>query len=136
MKDKYISLYRTAVDKDGKPHVVTIVAKLKRERYWVYDDVESNILDNGGHSVIIRTPRKSIKKSVVFGVSICHPDDKFDEKVGIGIAKKRIKDGRAIGTVYTHDVTMLTKDAIECLISVKLKHICENIDKYVAFFAM
>ena len=135
MKTKYYSMHRTAVDKDGCSHIVTLVARLQQRYYWGYQDAESNILDNGGHPVIIRTPKKLLERVVTMGVSVCHPDDEFDEKVGFGIARNRIKDGKTIGTVRTNDATMLTSDSIEALMDVKSRHICDNIDRYLEFFA-
>jgi hypothetical protein len=64
-------------------------------------------------------------------VSICHPLDKFDEEVGINIAKGRIERGQDLGQLETSNVTMLTEDAIMAEILVKLNHIVNNIDEYI-----
>jgi hypothetical protein len=66
------------------------------------------------------------------GASICHPSDKFDEQIGIDIAKKRIEKGEDLGVLETSNVTMLTEDAIMGEILVKLNHICETIDDYIS----
>ena len=74
---------------------------------------------------------KNLNRKLTLGVSICHPLDKFDEEVGINIAKGRIARGQDLGQLETSNVTMLTDDAIMAEILVKLNHIVENIDDFL-----
>jgi len=68
---------------------------------------------------------------LTIGMSICHPYDKFDEEIGIKVAKSRIEKGDVLGTLETSDVTMLTKDAIMAELMVKLNHVMGHIDQYL-----
>ena len=70
-------------------------------------------------------------KGISIGISICNPLDKFNEEIGINIAKRRINRGQDLGQIETSNVTMLTEDAIMAEILVKLNHICQNIDTYL-----
>ena len=47
------------------------------------------------------------------------------------MAKKRINQGIDLGTVYTNDVTMLTKDACEAELENKFKFVSANLEKYL-----
>ena len=75
--------------------------------------------------------RKKLARKLTLGMAICAPSDKFDEEYGIKLAKKRINQGINLGTVYTNDVTMLTKDACEAELENKFKFISNNLEKYI-----
>ena len=74
---------------------------------------------------------KKLNRKLTLGLSICHPLDKFDEEVGVEIAKSRINKGINLGSIETSDVTMLTEDAIFAELMVKLNHIMDSIDEYI-----
>ena len=65
-------------------------------------------------------------------MSICHPSDKFDEEVGIKIAKGRIENGYDLGSLETSNVTMLTEDAIMSELLCKLNYIIGHITEYIS----
>jgi hypothetical protein len=64
-------------------------------------------------------------------MSICHPSDRFDEEIGVEIAKRKIKNGVDIGSIETSCVTMLTEDAIFAELMTKLNHLLEHLDDYL-----
>ena len=64
------------------------------------------------------------------GYAICHPDDEFNEEIGINLAKRRIETD-PIGTIESYNVTMLNDDQNEMMVLIELAHIIKNIDKYI-----
>ena len=70
---------------------------------------------------------------MTIGFSICHPEDEFNEQEGINVAKRRIREGEDVGSIFTWNVTMLTKDAIEAELKCKLAYICQHIDDYIPY---
>lgn len=125
-------MHRTCTDKSGDSHVVTVVGEFSQKRLNQYIEKDCTVMDN--HRTLPATllySKKLMTRSLTMGMSICHPTDDFDEEIGITVARRRIKDGNDIGTLYTHDVTMLTKDQIMSHIQCKLDYICEHIDEYM-----
>lgn len=125
-------MHRTCTDKSGDSHDVTVVGEFSQKRLNQYIEEDCTVMDN--HRVLPATllfSKKLMTRSLTMGMSICHPTDDFDEEIGITVARRRIKDGNDIGTLYTHDVTMLTKDQIMSHIKCKLDYICEHIDEYI-----
>ena len=133
MKEKYYHLFAEAIDKDGEKHVVTVVGKFTQN--YVPKEVTQEVpVEVKPGSVIkgkLTFNKRTLHRVLTVGVSICHPLDKFDEEVGIKIAKGRIERGQDLGQLETSNVTMLTEDAIMAEILVKLNHIVNSIDEFL-----
>ena len=131
---KYYHAWAKATSSNGDEHYVTVVGKFEQSRKEkiVQDVVPVETKPNTIVDVILTYGVKNLNRKLTLGVSICHPLDKFDEEVGINIAKGRIARGQDLGQLETSNVTMLTDDAIMAEILVKLNHIVENIDEYIS----
>ena len=133
-KVKHFSLWAEARDANGEKHYVTVVGKFtqnyvpKEITQEVPVEVKPGTIVNGK----LTYNKRTLHRVLTVGVSICHPLDKFDEEVGINIAKGRIARGQDLGQLETSNVTMLTEDAIMAEVLVKLNHIVENIDEYIS----
>lgn len=131
---KYYHAWAKATSSNGDEHYVTVVGKFEQSRKEeiVQDVVPVETKPNTIVDGILTYGVKNLNRKLTLGVSICHPLDKFDEEVGINIAKGRIARGQDLGQLETSNVTMLTEDAIMAEIIVKLNHIVENIDEYIS----
>ena len=130
---KYYHAWAKATSSNGDEHYVTVVGKFEQSRKEkiVQDVVPVETKPNTIVDGILTYGVKNLNRKLTLGVSICHPLDKFDEEVGINIAKGRIARGQDLGQLETSNVTMLTDDAIMAEILVKLNHIVENIDEFL-----
>lgn len=131
---KYYHAWAKATSSNGDEHYVTVVGKFEQSRKEeiVQDVVPVETKPNTIVDGILTYGVKNLNRKLTLGVSICHPLDKFDEEVGINIAKGRIARGQDLGQLETSNVTMLTEDAIMAEILVKLNHIVERIDEYIS----
>lgn len=129
---RYYYVSGEATSKDGSKHMVTVVGRLVRRRMDV-DVTEDVTVDDHGRQRAGRLMYKTkrLKRVLTVGLSICHPEDTFDEQEGVRVAKRRISKGYYIGSIETGDVTMLTGDAIMAELQVKLRHVSEHIDEYL-----
>ena len=133
-KVKYFSMYASCEDSSGDKHIVTVVGKLvqTRERQMVQEVVPVEVKEGSFVDGVLTYPsNKLLNRKLTLGVSICHPQDTFDENIGVEIAKRRIEKGETLGSLETSDATMLTEDAIMGEILVKLTHITSNIEEYL-----
>ena len=130
---KIFNVYGKAIDSKGEKHYVTIVGKFEqsRNREVVQEVVDVEVKPNTFVDGILTYQPKKMKRKLTLGLSICHPSDEFDEAKGVEIALGRINRGEDLGALETNNVTMLTDDAIEAELIVKLNHICENIDEFL-----
>ena len=130
---KYYHAWAKATSNNGDEHYVTVVGKFEQSRKEeiVQDVIPVETKPNTFVDGILTYGVKNLKRKLTLGVSICHPLDKFDEEVGINIAKGRIARGQDLGQLETSNVTMLTEDAIMAEVLVKLNHICQNIDDFL-----
>ena len=134
MKVKFYNTHAVCTDSKGEKHVVTVVGKFEqtRKRQTVEESVPIEVKPNSFVYGKLTYPSiKVLHRKLTLGVSICHPSDTFDEKVGVDVAKKRIEKGEVLGSLETNNVTMLTEDAIMGEILIKLNHICETIEDYI-----
>lgn len=133
-KPKFHHIYAKAIDSKGAEHYVTVVAKVEQGTEKYKAEVSGDFVDDNFRvkQGTLTFKDKRFYRTVTLGASICCPSDKFDEETGVHIAKSRIKRGDSIGSVTTHDVTMLTEDAVEAELLVKVNHIVANIDDYIA----
>ena len=132
-KIKYLHLYGNAVSKDGKNHVVTIVGKLVQSKKMT-EFTESVPVEFKPGAYIngeLKFKRNIFNRKLTLGMSICHPLDTFDVEKGVEIAKARIEKGEILGALETSNVTMLTEDAVQAELLVKLQYIIDNIDDYI-----
>lgn len=141
MAEKFYHICGRAYDDDGKMHIVTVVGRVEQgsEKVDVKLDandipifVNKNGYDIQANDISINFKDKRFSRKLEIGVSICHPLDKFDEEIGVRIAKRRIKNGDIIGTLRTNDLSMLTQDGVYAELLVKLNHIKDNIEKYIS----
>jgi len=134
MKTKWYHVYGRTTASDGKERVVTIVGKFEQSRkpQEFIENVEVETLKGGFVQGELKYKLKTLKRKLTLGLSICHPLDKFDEEVGVEIAKSRINKGINLGSIETNDVTMLTEDAIFSEMLVKLNHVLGTVDEYIA----
>ena len=133
MKTKFYHLFADGVDSKGVKHTVMVVGKFTQSyvKSPVTENVKVEVKPNSFVKGELSFKRKQLHRSLTVGVAICNPADKFDEEIGIKLAKKRIEKGEDAGTVETNDVTMLTKDLILAELQCKLDFITKNIDKYI-----
>lgn len=133
-RTKIFNVYGKAIDSKGEKHYVTIVGKFEqsRNREVVQEVVDVEVKPNTFVDGILTYQPKKMRRKLTLGLSICHPSDEFDEQKGVEIALGRINRGEDLGILETNNVTMLTDDAIEAELIVKLNHICENIDEYIS----
>lgn len=133
MKTKFYHLFADGVDSNGVNHTVMVVGKFTQSyvKTPVIENVKVEVKPNSFVKGELNFKRKQLHRSLTVGVAICNPYDKFDEEIGIKLAKKRIEKGEDSGTVETNDVTMLTKDLILAELQCKLDFITKNIDKYI-----
>ena len=133
MKTKYYHAWAKATSNNGEEHYVTVVGKFEQSRKEeiVQDIIPVETKPNTFVDGVLTYGVKNLNRKLTLGVSICHPLDKFDEEVGIKIAKGRIERGQDLGQLETSNVTMLTEDAIMAEILVKLNHIVNSIDEFL-----
>ena len=133
MKTKYYHLFADGVDSNGEKHTVTVVGKFTQEYVQkpftakVPVEVKPNSFVNGE----LTFNKRTLHRKLTIGVAICNPTDEFNEAEGVRIGKRRIEEGKDVGTVETNDVTMLTEDLILAEMIGKLSYITTHIDKYV-----
>lgn len=135
MSKKIVYYHVYGIAKTGrKKHVVTVVGKFEqsRENTEVTEIVDVETKPTNFVKGELKYKVKQMKRKLTLGMSICHPSDKFDEEVGIKIAKSRIENGYDLGSLETSSVTMLTEDAIMCELITKLNFIIEHIEDYIS----
>ena len=132
MKEKIYSMHETATDKDGLKHEVTIVGVCTQQKEWNKVDKTVQIPVNENKSVdgVLSFLRPTTKRNLKYGFSICHSEDTFNEEVGKKLALKRAKKS-PMGELETKYITTLCKDQINLILYGELKHIINNIDKYI-----
>ena len=118
---------------DGSTRMVTIVGKFEQTRkpQVITEDASVEVFPNKYVNGKLTFSRKVLERKLTMGLAICAEGDDFNEEYGIRLAKKRIEKGYNLGTVYTNDVTMLTKDACEAEVENKFRFISDNLEKYL-----
>ena len=132
-KIKYYHRSGEVTLKNGTKRMITIVGKFEQRRKptVVTEDVIVNVFPGKYVDGAVAFTRKILERKFTLGLAICAPGDEFNEEYGIKLAKKRINQGIDLGTVYTNDVTMLTKDACEAELENKFKFVSANLEKYL-----
>ena len=134
MRRKIYHKHGKATDKNGLEHVITIVGEYTQEKEErkvatpISVFYEKNRKDD---AILIEKETQKIRK-LRYAYSICHPQDvpNFNEELGVEIAKRRIKS-RPLGELTTKFRTSLCPDQIELVLSGELKHVIDNIDKFI-----
>ena len=134
-KIKYFHLYANTEGADGKNHIVTIVGKLVQSRKLTEfaETVPVEVKPGAFIDGELKFSKKLFNRKLTLGMSICHPLDVFDVEKGVEIAKSRIEKGEVLGSLETSDVTMLTDDAVQAELLVKLQWVVEHIDDYIPY---
>ena len=132
-KTKFFHLYGTATAADGTNHVVTIVGKLvqSRKKTEFKERVPIEIRPGAYVNGELKFDKKLFNRKLTLGLSICHPYDVFDVEKGVEIAKSRIERGETLGSLETSSITMLTDDAVQAELFVKLQWVIDHIDDYL-----
>lgn len=134
MKQKFYSMYGTAIDQYGDEHIVTIVGEFIQEKTEVTINKEVNVEDdfkpNKYTKGVLTYPTKVKTRTLTYAVSICHPDDEFDEELGVEIAKRRINQ-KPLGQLSTTLVTTLCDDQIKLILFGELNYVIDNIDHFI-----
>ena len=137
MKEKFYSMHGTAVDKNGEEHIVTIVGQyLKTKETDIVTENANKVLKINNYpnlfvdSAILSAPQTKTVRTLTYAFSICHPSDIFNEEIGVEIAKRRIKEF-PLGQMKTDMITTLCPDQIKWILFGELKHVMDNIDKYI-----
>lgn len=131
-KEKYFDIHADAIDSEGKKHVVTLVGEIKQG--YIKENIVVDapvVFGKSEYNGKLSFNKKTFERTLTIGMSICHPDDVFDKEYGVHLAKKRIEEGKTLGSVKTNDVTMLTKDLVCMELLGKLMYVTQNIDKYI-----
>lgn len=133
MSVKYFHVYGKTKTDNGEEHVVTIVGKFeqKRKNMPIKESVDVEALNGSFVKGELNYNIKKLNRKLTLGLSICHPMDKFDEEIGVEIAKSRINKGITLGSLETSDVTMLTEDAIFAELMTKLNYVIGHIEEYL-----
>lgn len=129
MKEKFYHISGKAVDSNGITHHVTVVGKRVRETVHGFEE-ETVYNESGSEQGVLMFKVKNKLRRFTMGYAICHPDDEFNEEIGINLAKRRIETD-PIGTIESYNVTMLNDDQNEMMVLIELAHIIKNIDKYI-----
>lgn len=135
MKEKLYHFYGTAIDKNGLPHIVTIVGKLtqQKENEIVIEDMQVNdeYGDKKYEGQFTYEKSKKIRR-LTYAFSICHTDDveNFSEDKGIEIAKRRLTKF-PLGKLETDTCTTLCDDQVKWILFGELKFIMDNIDDFI-----
>ena len=134
MKQKFYSMYGTAVDLYGDKHIVTIVGEYTQEKVETEVTKEMDIVDDFKPTRVVKGkltyPTKIKIRTLTYAVSICHPDDEYNEEIGIELAKKRINE-KPMGQLTTSLVTTLCEDQIKLILFGELNYVINNIDKFI-----
>lgn len=134
MKQKFYSMYGTAIDRYGDEHIVTIVGEFIQEKIDTCVAKEVNIEDEKKPNKVVKGvityPTREKVRTLTYAVSICHPDDEFDEELGVELAKRRINK-KPLGQLSTTLVTTLCEDQIKLILFGELNYVINNIDVFI-----
>lgn len=134
MKQKFYHLVGKAVDANGLEHIVTIVGEYTKgtEEFPEIANVGVERKENNMVDGLLIFPNKRKVRRLRYAYSICHTDDlsRYDEELGVELAKRRIKNN-PLGELETTFKTSLCDDQIKLILFGELKHIMDNVDKFI-----
>ena len=133
MKSKTYSMHAEATDIDGFKHEVTVVGVFSQEKENVEFTKKMGISKGKRNNVIpakLSYDKMMTVRKFKTAYSICNVEDTFDEKYGIKIALKRIKE-RPIYELSSFNFSAFNDGMCETIVLHELMYICKNIDKYI-----
>lgn len=134
MKQKFYHLVGKAIDSNGLEHIVTIVGEYTKgtEEFTETANIRVERKENDIVDGLLLFPNKIKVRKLRYAYSICHTDDldKYDEELGIDLAKRRLVT-KPLGELETKFKTSLCEDQIKLILFGELKHIIDNIDKFI-----
>lgn len=133
MKQKFYTMHGTAIDKNGEEHIVTMVGEyLQTKETEIVTELANNVLVGMEFKddAILSVPVTKKVRILTYAFSICHPQDIYDEEIGVEIAKRRIKD-HPLGQLKTEMITTLCPDQVKFILFGELKYVMDNIDKFI-----
>lgn len=131
MKTKKFNLTDTVVDENGQKHIITIVGILTESKESDLNMEYAHFNVKGCSPDAFFLYKKNNKfKLLQYAFSICHPDDEFNERIGIELAEKRINK-RPFGSLKTYQLGTLSDEQVEFILLGELLYIKKNINKYI-----
>lgn len=121
--DNTTNKYLIKVYDAANGYKVTLVALAERYDYYGWEDS----FDEEGRLDYAYKGHKGKKLNI--GYSIYNPSDKYDENLGISIAKKR-SHTRPFAHMSSEFSGEFNKETIEAIMDVKAKYIIDNLDKF------
>lgn len=130
MKTKLFKLIDDVIDENGKKHTITLVGKLTEDKETVLnaERAEMNVEKCSDGVLIYNKTNKY--RLLQYAFSICHPEDEYDEEVGVKIATKRIKN-MPFGSLKTYQLNTLRDNQVNFILLGVLLYIKKNIKKFI-----
>lgn len=126
MRTKVYKKFDIHKDLDGNLHKVLIYGELTETKRTpgvamvpVSCDRNGNPVKLTGKPMIMKSPDRGRVKTFNFGWAVCHPNDEFDEKTAINLAKRRFS---RCG-ITTQDGRLLSDDMIDAILENELRYI-------------
>lgn len=123
MKPKDFIAIRSAGAENGLERKLVVIGRWRKDKL-----TKEEVVHCDSSTFVYR--RSVWQYSLTLAKAICHPDDIFDENVGIRKAISRLKSD-SIGKLITEDYTMLTPDACQEIVNHKADYIARNIAKFL-----
>lgn len=111
MKEKIVYKADSFVDYEGKEHKLIMAA--------VSRPVNDIVVTENNNA-------KEIKKVLSIGVSICSPEDKFDENIGMKIAYSKAISDKCLIKMYVLSPGMINTQMVDALMQQELSYIKNN----------
>ena len=119
---QYVEVIKDSfVDYAGKTHHFIIAAISE-----TYDDISIVVVPQG----ICSKTLGFAKKGIHIGISICNPEDKFDEKVGVLKAVARARNSMPV--LYVTDPGYINKTLVEAFLKQEAEYLKNNPEQYIA----
>lgn len=126
MEEATESKYLTKVYDTPNGYKVTLVALADTYKYFEGDEVYDEVERQWEHIA-----RLCKGKRLNIGYSICNPNDEYDIKVGIKIAKKRLHS-RPFAHMVSKFSGEFNKETVIAIMDAKANYIINNIDKFIS----
>lgn len=105
-----------------------------RTHYFVIAAVSDNLVTESGDTLMIVQPGElnvigSVEKGIRIGISICNPEDEFNEKVGTLKAIARAKNSKVV--LYASDAGYINTKLVRAFLEQEADHLKSNPDLYI-----
>lgn len=124
MKEHVDVLKDSFIDYTGKTHHFVIAA------------VTNDLTNNAGESymvsrqnIVTLTYSKNLEKALRIGISICNPEDKFIEKIGVLKAVARARNSDPV--LYVTKLGYINKDLVKAFLEREAEYLKSNPDVYI-----